>query len=109
MSSDFLMWMIIALVVWIGINVGLAFVVANMAKQKGYSYGGFWCLSFFLSFIVGLIVVLCIDDKNARPYAPYQVPPAGPGAQPGIWYCSYCGTSMREGDRFCPGCGQKIG
>lgn len=24
-------------------------------------------------------------------------------------YCKYCGAELQEGDRYCPGCGRKIG
>ena len=40
-----------AIIIWIisiGAAVGLAFIPANMAKKKGYSYGGFWVFGFFL-------------------------------------------------------------
>ena len=49
----------------VGVSVGLAFIPATIAKKKGYSYGGFFVLGLFF-FLIGLIVVLCLDDKNAR-------------------------------------------
>lgn len=88
------------------INAGLAFIPAKMARDKGYSYGGFWCLSFFVSFIVGIIVAVCITDKNEfvrrdeynqqRAYTTYGS------------YCPNCGGAMREGDLFCAKCGSKV-
>ena len=38
-------------------------VTANLAKKKGYSYGAFFAVGFFLC-VIGLIIVLVIEDKN---------------------------------------------
>ena len=38
-------------------------VTANLAKEKGYSYGAFFAVGFFLC-VIGLIIVLVIEDKN---------------------------------------------
>jgi hypothetical protein len=126
-------------VVWllfIGLDVGLAFIPANMAKKKGYSYGGFWCLSFFASFLIAIIVVACISDKTQQAQVnPGQYPPgqgfAPPSAyappvqsynpppqsnnpppqqmpQPGVVFCSKCGARMTSSDAFCSSCGSRI-
>jgi len=42
---------------------GLAFVPASIAGKKGYSFGGFWCFSFFCSFIPAIIVAACLKPK----------------------------------------------
>lgn len=88
-SSDLPGWAV-ALIIGVSllINIALACWVGRKARAKGYSYGGFWCLSFFLSFIVGIIVVLCIPDRtqgNAYGQPPYGQPPYGQppyGTQP---------------------------
>ena len=36
------------LFIFFGINFGLSFIAAAMAKTKGYSYGGFLCLGMHL-------------------------------------------------------------
>ena len=84
--------LIIILFILLGIAacVGLAFIPANIAKKKGYSYGGFWAFGFFL-FVPALIVALLIDDKTLPPpyygnpyYGPYgQQPPPPPPYGPG--------------------------
>lgn len=102
---------IIILIVGLGANVGLSFIPAYMAKNKGYSFGAFWCISFFASFIIGLIIAACIPDKNAPGYyAPPQQPYGQPYQQPGQFdsYCSKCGHGLKGGDPFCPGCGIKV-
>ena len=57
--------LLILILVGLGTTIGLAFIPANIAKKKGYSFGGFYVLGFFF-FLVGLIVALCLDDKNAQ-------------------------------------------
>ena len=57
--------LLIFIILVLGAAVGLAFIPANIAKKKGYSFGGFFVLGFFF-FFIGLIVALCLDDKNAQ-------------------------------------------
>lgn len=79
-------WLVVLLS--IGAAVGLAFIPATIARNKGYSYGGFWALGFFF-FLITLIVVLCLDPKpgsanyvQQAAYYPPQPPPGYPGAAP---------------------------
>ncbi len=44
--------------------VFLAFVPAYLAKKKGYSFILFLLLSWFVSFVITLIVVLALKDKT---------------------------------------------
>lgn len=67
---------IIALV----IAAGLGFIPASIARKKGYSFGLWWLYGWLL-FIVAIIHVSVISDKNARqipvnatPYTPYSSP-----------------------------------
>ena len=46
------------------IAAGLAFIPANIAKNKGYSFGLWWFYGWML-FIVAIIHVQFIPDKNA--------------------------------------------
>jgi hypothetical protein len=57
------------------IAAGLAFIPANIAKQKGYSFGLWWFYGWML-FIVAIIHVNLIPDKNApqTPTGPYSGP-----------------------------------
>ena len=55
----------IAIFISLGITIALAFIPANIAKKKGYGFGGFYVFGLFL-FLIALIVALCLDDKNAQ-------------------------------------------
>ena len=45
------------------VSAGLAFIPANIAKNKGYSFGLWWFYGWML-FIVALIHALLMKDKN---------------------------------------------
>ncbi|MFI3325246.1 MAG: SHOCT domain-containing protein [Clostridia bacterium] len=64
----------------LAIAAGLAFIPANIAKSKGYSFGLWWFYGWML-FIVAIIHVSFIPDKNAQQtpinaasYIPYWPP-----------------------------------
>jgi hypothetical protein len=108
---------VVIIIVAVAANVGLAFIPAYLAKNKGYSFGAFWCIGFFASFVIGLIIAVCLPDKMQSGYAPYgqPYPPYGqpygqPNQQQGQYtsYCSKCGHGLVSGDPFCPGCGAKV-
>ena len=48
---------------------GLAFIPANIARKKGYSFGLWWFYGWML-FIVAIIHVSLIEDKNAQQKQP---------------------------------------
>jgi hypothetical protein len=52
------------LFLFLAINAGFSAIVAYVAKQKGRSASSFFWLSFFLSFLVGILVVLAIPKKD---------------------------------------------
>lgn len=65
----------------LAIAAGLAFIPANIAKNKGYSFGLWWFYGWML-FLIAIIHVSLIPDKNAQqtpinaaPHTPYCLPP----------------------------------
>ena len=78
--------LVVMLVIWVGAAVGLSFIPASMAKKKGYTFAGFYCMSLFISFVITIIIAALITDKNPKPrlvYMPYgpqygPYPPYGP-------------------------------
>lgn len=115
---------IILVVIWIGASVGLSFIPANMAKKKGYSFAGFYCLSFFVSFVIAIIIAAVIQDKNPKPAYWQPYPPYPPYGQPpynqppyGQQYvlpsqpmamCPSCGAPSPTSDVFCTKCGARM-
>ena len=126
-SSLSVVAIIIIVVIWIGASVGLSFIPANMAKKKGYSFAGFYCLSFFVSFVIAIIIAAVIQDKNpppqygqyygppyGQPYPPYGQPypppygqPYAPPSQP-VVNCPSCGAAIPASDPFCSKCGVRV-
>lgn len=103
----------IAIIITLLIAVGLAFIPATMARNKGYSYGGFWAFGFFF-FLIALIVAACLTDKNQyvrRDEVGYPPPPQyTPNAQQNAnatKFCPSCGASLNMQDQFCGHCGAK--
>jgi len=56
-------WGIIGIIAW----VVIAFWPAWWAQKKGYNFFLFLILSWFISFIVTLIIVAFLEDKNETP------------------------------------------
>lgn len=61
-------------VVILAIAAGLGVIPATIARNKGYSFGLWWFYGWML-FIVAIIHVSLIPDKNAPP--PIRRPPPG--------------------------------
>lgn len=112
---------------YLGACVGLAFIPATMARNKGYSYGGFWAFGFF-ALLIAIIVAACLTDKNEyihRSQVGYAPPPPPPppqyaqnnyasqyaqntGAPQASKFCSSCGAGLKMEDQFCGRCGTKL-
>lgn len=100
----------IIIVISLGLQVGLSFIGASMAKKKGYSFGGFWCLGFFSSFLIGIIMAAVLPDLNmyVRKDEFYRRPPMPPQGIPAGRPCPNCGKPLPEGNAFCPSCGARV-
>lgn len=59
----------------------LAFIPASIAKEKGYCFGLWWFYGWML-FIVSIIHVSLIPDKNAKSRNPSSVPYCPPSITP---------------------------
>jgi hypothetical protein len=96
-------------VVLLGLNIGLSFIAASMAKKKGYSFGGFWCLGFFTSFLVAIIVAWIAPNlylfmtREEYHYEKTSAQQNGADARK----CANCGWILRSDEVFCSRCGTK--
>lgn len=99
-----LIWLIVVLVV----NAGFSWIVGYIATQKGRSFGGFFALSFFLSFLVGILAVIAIPRRET---------PHGSGASSQFVVtrdgekakCPYCAEWVKSEATICKHCGKEIG
>ena len=115
------------LFMFFGINFGLSFIGAAMAKKKGYSYGGFLCFGMFTAFWISIIVASRRIPKSGSRYLvqrdmeqyfaqrnlhaqPNQQQPMAQNVQPPAqndFLCKGCGAAVASGMAFCPSCGLK--
>ncbi len=94
-------------IILIFLNIGLSFIGANMAKNKGYSFGGFWLLGFFSSFVFALILAwvlpsLYVFVKKEEYHHEHAL------AQESGRICARCGKPLRNDEVFCSQCGTKV-
>ncbi len=83
-------------VVWFVIVVGLAFVPAFIARNKGRSFG-LWLLFGFFCFLPALIASLVIDDRSPGAPGRYQGwQPHPQGTAPPGWYPDPGGSSAQR-------------
>lgn len=74
--------------------LALCFVVAKVAGEKGRSAGGFFLLSFLLSPLIGLLVVIAMPRRD---------PNTPPGPNDFI-VCQSCGRPHMAREPKCPYC-----
>ena len=93
----------------------------RQGQKKGYSPVGFFCLGFFTG-LIGLIISLCLSDKNMQANAQTSVQSYAQQPQPlqpayqqdpqaglvdvesATWVCPSCGAETPAG-AFCRSCG----
>ena len=76
-----------------GVWIGPAWLAAKHAQKKGYSFGGFFVLGLFVSWIISWAVALILDDRGAR----------GPTT-----FCPECAETILAAARVCKHCGHRL-
>ncbi len=123
---------IVALLISLGITIGIGFIGRSIMVKKGRSGGAGFALGFFLG-LLGLIICAVMGESPerqmermrmmqqgyARPpmpgsapaYPPQAIPPAYPPAPPvapAASVCKSCGTPLVPEASFCPNCGTRV-
>lgn len=97
-------------VIYILLNAVLAAPVAYVASQKGRSPLGFYVLSFFFSFLVGILVVLALPKQVIRSSANSytgKVTQTADGDE--LVKCPFCAEWVKSEAIRCRYCGEDIG
>lgn len=87
------------LVLIVIINLGLSGVVAYVANQKGRSGGAFFALSFLLSFVVGILVVMALPALGS---------PADRASSSFRVACPHCREMILADALVCKHCGRDV-
>lgn len=89
------------------LNITLAIPVAYVAKRKGRSAGAFFALSFFLSFIVGILVVLAIPAQEVLEENTHSDKIARKNGET-LVKCPYCAEWVKAEATVCKHCNRDI-
>lgn len=95
---------------YILLNAVLAAPVAYVASQKGRSPLGFYALSFFFSFLVGILVILALPKQTIRSSANSytgKVTQTADGEE--LVKCPFCAEWVKSEAIRCRYCGEDIG
>jgi hypothetical protein len=97
------LFFIYLLVVFV-VNALLSGLVAWVADQRGRSAGGFFALSFFLSFVIAMIVLIALPNLSGDSSSSSNVYGAADESRD----CPYCAESIKPQAVKCRFCGSDV-
>lgn len=93
---------------FIVVNALFSLPVAYVASQKGRSATGFFFLSFFLSFLVGILVVLALPKKESLLQITSSTGKFAKSGTEDLVKCPYCAEWVKTEAKVCKHCGREI-
>ena len=98
--------------VWLIFSAVFSYVVASIARRKGYSFGGFFLFGIF-AFVPALIVVLILPYKGRAVEVQSETSgasesTAGVNQSPSPKQCQYCASLNLPGVLKCQNCGAPL-
>lgn len=99
-------WLVVVLVAFF-VNVILSALVAYVAEQKRRSGVAFFFLSFFLTFIAGILIVLALPPKTVIERNPFSDQVIRRDGELQV-RCPFCAEWVNANARVCKHCGRDI-
>jgi hypothetical protein len=89
-------------------NSFLSIAVSYVAASKGRSAGGFFFLSFFFSFLVGILVVLALPKLESKLVVVSESGSFGVKESERLFKCPYCAEWVKAEAKICRFCNKEI-
>ena len=99
-------FVVIWLLLLLAVNAGFSLIVGYIASQKGRSFGGFFVLSFFLSFLVGILAVIAIPRREI--ITPTSNSYFASTQEGEVAKCPFCSEWVKSEAKVCKHCGRDI-
>lgn len=101
---DIFIWLLAVFIT----NSFLSIAVSYVAASKGRSAGGFFFLSFFFSFLVGILVVLALPKLESKLVVVSESGSFGFKESEELFKCPYCAEWVKVEAKICRFCSKEI-
>lgn len=94
------------IIFWLAViaNVVISFAVANAAQKKGRSWGAFFALSLFVSWLIMAIIVAAIAPISSTSNPAKEKPNVSGATEK----CRSCAFDNKSGELNCAVCGSSL-
>lgn len=95
-------WLVIGWFLLIAVHISISCWAGRIARRKGYSYAGYWTLTFFFG-LIGIIIAACLDNRTKFVQPTTETHDV---VSKDRWQCGKCGQFNDDG-LYCAKCGER--